>query len=84
MKKKVIIVLIVSFISSILGAVSAVFFHKELIIKPYDKDVKVEVFKEYSDKKLDICYGSLIKCKNINYETNGEVDINNVGDNKLE
>ena len=84
MKKKVIIVLIVSFISSILGAVSAVFFHKELIIKPYDKDVKVEVFKEYSDKKLDICYGSLIKCKNINYETNGEVDINTVGDYKLE
>ena len=78
--KKVIISLILMFGSISIGTMYAFFFHKELNIKPFDKEVEVLVNTEYNDQKIDMCYGSVIKCQELKYETDGEVDTNTLGD----
>ena len=80
MKRRVITVLIISLISAIIGGMYAVFFHKELNIKPYKEDIKSKVFDAYQDEELDICYGSLVKCNKVKYFTEGKVDTNTIGD----
>ncbi len=80
MKRRIIIVLILMILSIIGGSCYAVFFHKELNIKSYEKEVRVLVNTEYKDKEIDICYGSIVNCKKLKYKTIGNVDTKVLGD----
>ena len=83
MKKKLIIVFIFIGVACLSGIIYALFIHKELEIKTFSKEERILVHNEYIDPEIDMCYGSIIKCKKLTYETEGEVDTNVLGDYKL-
>lgn len=83
MKKKLIIALIFIGVACLCGVIYALFIHKELEIKTFDKETRVLVHSEYIDPEIDMCYGSIIKCKKLSYETIGEVDTSILGDYPL-
>lgn len=58
-------------------------FNKKVYFENYDKEDKVEVLNEYKDKKFSICYGTIINCKKIKYETSGNVDTTKLGEYTL-
>ena len=83
-KKK--ILTIISLIFLFIGVTILLYifvFHKEVYFENFiDKD-KILVGNEYKDKKFTICYGTVISCKNIKYETLGEVDTTKLGEYTL-
>ena len=83
MKKKFIIGLILISVASLCGIAYALFIHKEVEIKKFDKEIRVSVFTEYNDPGVDMCYGSIIKCSKMNYEIEGEVDTTKLGDYEI-
>ena len=83
MKKRIIIILLLMVLSIIGGSCYAVFFHKELKIESYEKEVRILVNTEYKDQKIDMCYGSIVNCKKLDYKTVGEVDTSKLGDYTL-
>lgn len=80
MKKKFIIGLILLSVASLCGIAYALFVHKEIEIKNFVKEERVLVYTEYNDPGVDMCYGSIIKCKKVEYTIDGEVDTNVLGD----
>ena len=83
MKRKIIIALIFMLVAAIMGTCYAVLIHKELKIEPYEKEVSILVNTEYHDKRINMCYGSLVNCKKLDYKVEGTVDTNTLGDYTL-
>lgn len=84
MKKRFIIALILVGVACLIGIIYALFIHKELVVKTFDKELRILVHDEYNDPDINICYGSIIKCKKLDYEVKGKVDTNVIGDYTLE
>lgn len=83
MKKRIIIALIIIGVACLSGIIYALFIHKELEIKNFVKETRVLVHNEYVDPEIDMCYGSIIKCSKLSYETEGEVDTSKIGEYTL-
>ena len=83
-KKKIIIIisLILVFILVTLGLFFFVFY-KKIEIKDFTKEDKLLVNTEYTPKEFSICYGTIINCKPVKYESSGEVDTKKIGEYTL-
>ncbi len=55
-------------------------FNKKVYFESFINEDKIEVGNEYKDKEFSICYGTIINCKKVKYETQGEVDTTKLGD----
>ena len=58
-------------------------FNKQVYFKDFIKEDKILVGNEYKDKKFSICYGTIINCKKVKYETKGMVDTTKLGEYTL-
>ena len=83
-KQKIItiILLVLVFLSSLTALFFFVIYKEEKIAKFTDKE-KILVGNEYIDKNFSICYGTIVNCKKVKYETTGEVDTKVLGDYTL-
>jgi peptidoglycan/xylan/chitin deacetylase (PgdA/CDA1 family) len=84
MKKRFIFALILVGVACLIGIIYALFIHKELVVKTFDKEISILVHNEYNDPEINICYGTIIKCKKLELEKKGEVDTSLLGDYILE
>ena len=82
---KVILIVSLSFILINIITISIYFLYiyKELKIDGYIKTDKIEVFKDYQDKKISICYGTIFNCKKVEVIKEGEVDTKHIGEYTL-
>ena len=83
MKRLRMIFLILIGVACVFGIIYALFVHKEIEIKKFDKEINVLVFTEYNDPGVDMCYGTISKCNKVEYEVEGEVDTNIIGDYEI-
>lgn len=83
MKKRFIIGSILLSVACLCGIIYALFIHKEIEIKKFDKEINILVFTEYNDPGIDICYGTINKCNKLDYTIEGEVDTNIIGDYEI-
>lgn len=60
------------------------YFINNFYVEKYTKEEKINVFDEYKNEKLNICYGNKLKCKNLSYEIKGNVDTKKVGKYDIE
>ncbi len=67
-------------VACLFGIIYALFMSKELEIKTFSKEESVLVYTEYIDPEINMCYGSVIKCEKLSYETGGTVDTSKLGD----
>ena len=83
-KKKIIIIvsLILSFII-ITALLYVLVFDKKVYFESFTDEAKILVGNEYKDKEFSICYGTIVGCKNIKYETVGNVDTTKLGEYTL-
>ncbi|MBQ8892518.1 MAG: polysaccharide deacetylase family protein [Bacilli bacterium] len=83
-KKKVIIILSLIFLFiAITVLLYILVFDKKVYLEGFIKEDKILVNEEYKDKEFSICYGTIVNCKNVKYETDGEVDTKKIGDYTL-
>lgn len=76
--KAFLLILIISF-SFLFSCFYVNYFLKNIYVTDFDDYDEVEVFKDYSSKKIDICYGNKIRCKNILYKVKGSVNTKRIG-----
>lgn len=83
-KKKIIIIcsLILLFII-ITILLYVLVFDKKVYLEGFINEAKVEVKKEYKDKEFSICYGTIVNCPKVKYETSGKVDTEVLGEYTL-
>ena len=83
MKNKIVIVcFLISFIL-ISGLVYINYFNNDIVFNNFQNEETINVFSEYEDKEYKVCYGNKFKCKDIKYETRGNVDTNKIGTYKI-
>ena len=68
MKRRFILALILVGVACLIGIIYALFIHKELVVKTFDKEISILVHNEYNDPEIIICYGTIIKCKKLELE----------------
>ncbi|MBR3661360.1 MAG: polysaccharide deacetylase family protein [Bacilli bacterium] len=86
LSKKKKIVIIVSLIMTFMVATSLLYvlvFDKKVYIDGFVKEDKVLVNTEYQEKKFKICYGTIVNCKDIKINKEGEVDTTKLGEYSL-
>ena len=84
-KKKKIITICLLFLSFIIvfSALYILVINKKVYINGFVEEDRVEVNTKYTDKKFSICYGTVLKCKDIKYKTIGNVDTSVLGEYTL-
>lgn len=79
MKNKALIVVI--FLSvALLGILTYLnYFNKKIYFQKFDEYSKIEVFSEYEEEKIKVCYGNKLKCTPIDYNVKGKVNTQKIG-----
>ncbi len=83
MKNKNLLFIIFISIFLILILTYFTYYKKNIIIKNFTDHEKVEVFNDYKEKGLDVCYGNRLSCKKIKYKRSGEVNTSKLGNYKI-
>lgn len=76
--KAFLLILIISF-SFLFSCFYVNYFLKNIYVTDFDDYDEVEVFKDYSNKKINLCYGNKVNCKSILYKVKGSVNTKRIG-----
>lgn len=79
MNKKVFILILLLSFSFLFSVFYINYFSRNIYAKSFDDYEEVEVFKDYKNKKTNICYGTKYKCKKIPYKVKGSVNTKRLG-----
>ena len=81
--KKISIIIVTIIIIATIIAIYFLLFNKKVYFEDFNDIEKILVNTEYTEQKFSICYGTIIHCKNIEYEKVGTVDSSKVGEYTL-
>lgn len=79
MNKKVFILILLLSFSFLFSVFYNDYFLRNIYAKDFDDYEEVEVFKNYKNKKANICYGNKSRCKKITYKVKGSVNTKKLG-----
>lgn len=78
MNKKLIIIIFLS-VMVISGITFRNFFLNDFVVNNFIERENIEVFDEYKENKIGVCYGTKSNCKNIPYKLQGSVNTKRLG-----
>ena len=55
------------------------YFVSDFKVKSFKKEETIEVFNENIDNKINVCYGNKIKCNEVDYKIETNLDTNKIG-----
>ena len=76
--KGFILILLISF-SLLFSLFYVNYYASNIYVKDFEDYQKIEVFKNYKNKKIEVCYGTKFNCKKINYKIKGSVNTKKLG-----